>query len=134
VTLSYLPDQAHRRRADKVSSVAAFGWINAHVAPDANILSNEDPLVYLYTGRHGMKDILPPVLWYQSDRNAMITWLSRPASFARGHRLDYFEFSPVTSRQGIGPEDAAAIARDVAANQDLAELYRDGQVTIYSLR
>jgi 4-amino-4-deoxy-L-arabinose transferase-like glycosyltransferase len=134
VAFSYLPDDAHDRRLVNADRVAAYGWIIGHVPKEANILAGDDPVVFLYTGRHAISHPLPPMLWYQEDRPGMIDWLSNPGSFAHEHGLTYFEFAGVDARQGLREEDRDAVASAIPQNPDYAELYKGGPVTIYGLR
>ena len=134
VAFSYLPDDAHDRRAVKADRVAAYGWIIGHVPREANVLTAEDPVVFLYTGRHAIKRPVPPMLWYREDRAGIIDWIGNPGAFAHTHGLTYLEFSGVGAAEGMADEDREAVARAIPQNPDYAELYKGGPVTIYGLR
>jgi len=134
VSFSHLPDEAHDRRVANVDRVAAYGWISAHVPREANILAIDDPVVFLYTGRHAMRRQVPTILWYEEARAEMVDWLSNPGAFARAQGLTYLEFAGVDVQLGLEDEDREAVARAIPQNPDYAELYKGGPVTIYGLR
>lgn len=134
VAFAYLPEDAHNRRIINADRVAAYGWILGHVPREANILAGDDPVLFLYTGRHAISRPLPPMLWYREDRPRMVDWISNPGAFAHDHGLGYLEFAGVDARQGLSDDDREAVARAIPKNPDYAELYQGGPVTIYGLR
>jgi len=85
-----LPAAMRENRVALAAKREAYSWIEAHTAPDAGILANDDQLLYLYTGRRSASQILPVQLYYRQDREAaLIGELRKAPSYAREHRLGY---------------------------------------------
>jgi hypothetical protein len=84
-----LPDQIEENRRIAAGKRGAYEWIAAHTPAAAGILANDDELLHLYTGRRAASLILPPVLTYRADEQALQNELRSFPSYARALRLDY---------------------------------------------
>jgi 4-amino-4-deoxy-L-arabinose transferase-like glycosyltransferase len=136
LTLIHLPEVAREERLTSASRAAAYGWIAANVPARANFLTTggDDPILFLYTGRHAILNVMPLTFWYQDEHGGMVDWVGNPVPFARAHGLKYLEFAGVTtSWNGLSDEDGAAAARAILENPDFTALYRSGPVTVYAL-
>jgi hypothetical protein len=104
------------------------------VPAEANLLTTDgdDPLLFLYTGRHAITNQLPLMFWYQDEYSRMVEWIGNPLPFARAHGLKYFEFAGADV-QGLRDGDRAAAERAIRENPDFTALYRNGPVTVYAL-
>jgi hypothetical protein len=130
----YLPEDARNHRADNAARHAAYQWIVANTSPDAAVLSADDGMVYLHTGRHAMRRPVPPYLWYREDHSGTVAWLGEPAGYARDHGLSYFDFAGVDVSLGVDDDDSAVIVKKLAASEDLTPLLKHGEVTLYGIR
>jgi hypothetical protein len=129
-----LPEQARAHRAGNSERLAAYDWIREKVPPNALLLSSEDALVYLHTGRHAMRRTLPPPYWYREDHEKIVDWMSNFRSFTQEHGLTYFSFSGVDFRQGIASEDRDAIEKAIRSSPDLSPIYQAETAAVYRLR
>ena len=129
-----LPQQEQAHRDSNAARVAAYSWIRAKLPPDALLMSSEDALVFLHTGRHAMRRTLPPPYWYREDHAKIIDWMSNFRTFTREHGLTYFAFSGVDFREGIASDDAAAIDKAIRSNPDLSPLYQAETAAVYKFR
>ena len=129
-----LPEQEIAHRAANVDRVATYDWIRTKLPQDALLLSSEDGLVFLNTGRHAMRRTLPPPYWYREDHAKIIDWMSNFRAFTQEHGLTYFAFSGTDFREGITSEDAYAIQEAIRSNPNLSPLYRAETATVYRLR
>jgi hypothetical protein len=129
-----LPAQTRAHRAGNSARLAAYDWIRAKLPPDALLLSSEDALVFLNTGRHAMRRTLPPPYWYREDHERIIDWMSNFRAFTQEHGLTYFSFSGVDFRQGIASEDQEAIEKAIRSSPDLSPLYLTETAAVYRLR
>jgi hypothetical protein len=129
-----LPEQQQAHRTANTGRLAAYDWIRAKLPQDALLLSSEDGLVYLNTGRHAMRRTLPPPYWYREDHAKIIDWMSNFRAFTREHGLTYLSFSGVDFRQGIASDDGEAIEKAIQSSPDLSPLYQTETAAVYRLR
>jgi hypothetical protein len=136
LTFVALPHVTREQRLATANFVAAYRWISTNVPADANLLTNagDDPLLFLYTGRHAIFNVMPFVFWYQDEHSRVVDWFGNPVPFARAHGLKYFECAGVDALgEGVSQEDGAAAERAILENRDFTPLYRNGPVTVYAL-
>jgi hypothetical protein len=126
-----LPGAARAERLANANHMAAYRWIAANLPADANLLTGtdasllfgtDDALLFLYTGRHAIYNVPPPVFLYQDDYSRMVDWIGNPIPFARCHGLKYLEFAGMDAQQ-----------QRFAVSPDYTPLYSNGPVTIYAL-
>jgi len=129
-----LPDQERAHRESNKSRVAIFAWIREKLPQDALLLSGEDALVFLNTGRHAMRRTLPPPYWYREDHARIVDWMSNVGPFSSEHGLTYFAFSGVDFREGIGSDDREAIEKAIRSSPDLSPLIQTETATVYRFR
>ena len=128
-----LPEQEIAHRAENVGRLEAYDWIRNTLPQDALLLSSEDGLMFLNTGRHAMRRTLPPPYWYREDHAKIIDWMSNFRAFTQEHGLTYFAFSGVDFRQGITSDDGYKIQEAIRSNPDLSQLYQAEGATVYRL-
>jgi len=134
VGTTLLPEQERAHRESNTSRVAVYDWIRAKLPQDALLLSGEDALVYLNTGRHAMRRTLPPPYWYREDHARIVDWMSNVRPFSSEHGLTYFAFSGVDFREGIGSDDRDAIEKAIRSSPDLNPLYQTETAALYRFR
>jgi hypothetical protein len=130
----YLPEDAGRNRANKLEREASYQWVMSNTSPDAAVLSVDDVMLYLHTGRHAMRRPVPPFLWYREDHPGTVAWLGEPVEYARRHGLSYLDFAGLDVSLGIEDEDRAAIIKKIASNADLEPRMQQGKSTVYAVR
>ena len=129
-----LPEQETARRVANKDRIATYDWIRTKLPHDATLLSSEDGLVFLNTGRHAMRRTLPPPYWYREDHARIIDWMSNFQAFTQEHGLRYFAFSGIDFRQGITSDDGYAIQEAIRSSPDLSPLYQAETAAVYKLR
>jgi hypothetical protein len=129
-----LPEQEVAHRAANADRAAIYDWIRNGVPQEALLLSSEDGLVFLNTGRHAMRRTLPPPYWYREDHDKIIDWMSNFRRFTQEHGLTYFAFSGIDFRQGITSDDVQAIQEAIRSNPHLDPLYKAQTAAVYKLR
>ncbi len=130
----YLPEDARNHRADKLEREASYRWVAENTSKDAAVLSADDGMLYLNTGRHAMRRPVPPFLWYREDHAGMVAWLGEPADYARRHGLSYFDFAGVDVSLGVDDDDSDAIKKKIAGSAELEALMQRGNATLYAVR
>ena len=129
-----LPEQEIAHRAANKDRLAIYDWIRTAVPQDALLLSSEDGLVFLNTGRHAMRRTLPPPYWYREDHAKIIDWMSNFRAFTQEHGLTYFVFSGIDFRQGLTADDGYAIQEAIHSNPNLTPLYKAESAAVYKVR
>jgi hypothetical protein len=130
----FLPEDSRNHRAETRERATSYAWVAANTPADAAVLSTNDAMLYLHTGRHAMRRPVPPFLWYREDHPGTIAWLGDPSEYARDHGLTYFDFAGVDVSLGIGDEDTTAINKKIAASPELQPLMQRGKSTVYAVR
>jgi hypothetical protein len=129
-----LPEQETARRVANKDRIATYDWIRTRLPRDATLLTSEDGLVFLNTGRHAMRRTLPPPFWYREDHAGIIDWMSNFQTFSQEHGLTYFVFSGVDFRQGVTSSDAYAIQEAIRSSPDLSPVYQAESAAVFKLR
>jgi hypothetical protein len=134
VTFVFLHESAEKSAAKLADQRAAYTWMSANLPPDATVLSYDDPLLYLYTGRRGNYLPLLPRWWYAEDHASMVGAYEKVAEYCVARGLQYFYFTTEDLSREVGEEDRAAIERAVRANPELVPIFQSGIGTVYKVR
>jgi hypothetical protein len=111
----------------------AYTWIAANLPPSATILSYDDPLLYLYTGRHGIHQPLDPLWWYREDHASIQKTYQDLPEFCRRRGLDYLYFTTSDLARETGDEDQRAAGRLIRENPELTAVFSAGIGTLYKV-
>jgi hypothetical protein len=131
---AYLPEDARNTRASNRDREASYRWLAENTPSDAAVLSADDVMLYLHTGRHAMRRPIPPFLWYREDHPGTIAWLGEPAEYAREHGLSYFDFAGIDVSLGIDDDDSAAISKKISTSTELQPVMQHGKSTVFAVR
>jgi hypothetical protein len=131
VTFSFLDESAEQKRAKLKDLKQAYTWIAANLPSDARILSYDDPLMFLYTGRRGNYLPLLPRLWYADNHDKMIQAYRDLPAYCRTRGLEYVYFTSDDPDREVGDEDKQKIATAVKTNPELVPLFHAGIGTVY---
>ena len=135
MSFGYLYDAADQRRAKLVDLRAAYAWIAANVPDSSKVLSNDDPLLYLYSGRRGHWVPMGPRAWYANDTKTTIATYRNIASYCRSNGFEYFySNTDDTSRWTDDPKEAEQVQQAVATNPELKPVFQSGFGTVYQIR
>jgi hypothetical protein len=130
----YLEEAEQRYRAKRVDMLAAYAWIEANVPASAMVLSNDDPILYLYSGRRGHVVPLVPRSWYADDHESTVATYRNIADYCRTHGFEYFySNTDDTSRWTDDPSEVAAVRRAVHENPELTPLFEDKFGAVYKV-
>jgi hypothetical protein len=133
VTFVFLHESADQKAAKLADQSAAYAWMAANLPVDANVLSYDDTLLYLYAHRRGNYLPLLPRWWYAEDHAAMVAAYKDVAAYCRDRHLDYFYFTTQDLDREVGEEDRQAIEQAVRANRQLAPVFQYGIGTVYKV-
>jgi hypothetical protein len=127
-----LPGIIGQHRTVLASNRAAFAWIATHL-PHGAFYAYDDPVFFLYTGRHAasMPDASMP--FYRQDPAATLQPFRLMPVFAREQHLDYLLFTAADFYRA--PEQVRAQAQRILARDPAFEsLYHSPISSVYRLR
>lgn len=87
--MATFPGFSRYHRARLASERGAYRWISEHAPPEAMVVSEADPVLYLYTGRHGCSVVIPPRLMYFGGPGEVTRFLNSAPDYARARRMRY---------------------------------------------
>jgi hypothetical protein len=135
VTLKAMPEQTSADRARLLETRETYAWIAQHLPPGAGVLSNDDPLLYLYTGHPGNYSPLLPRWWYAGDHEKVIGFLKDVVPYCRTRGFDYILATEFDVSRWGGELDAPDAERAIAENPLLERLYRaPSGATVYRIK
>ena len=110
-----------------------YGWMAANLPRDARVLSQKDPLLYLYTGLRGCRlELSPTHLFYSSDEDQRMYVVRRLQQYLAYYRLNYI-LEHRSDGYGMSPQEESEITRFYHTNPHLAAIYRDHSSTVYQV-
>ncbi len=127
----YLETAEKQYRAKLVDERAAYAWIEKNVPGSANVLSNDDPILYLYTGHRG-EAVFVLRSWYADNYAGTVNAYRNIAAYCRSHGFEYFySNADDTIRWTSDPEEVEAVRRAVHENPELTPMFEYGFGTVY---
>ena len=133
MTFFVLHESAGEKRAKRESLQPAYQWIAANAPPQATVLSYDDALTYLYSGRRGNYLPILPKWWYSADHERIVSTYDGLADYCRSRGLDYVLFTPRDLERETTEADRARIAERIAAAPGLRFLRRAGIASLYAV-
>jgi hypothetical protein len=134
VTFKYLNESAEQKSIKLAAQRVAFMWMKGNLPADANVLSYDDPLLYLYTGHRGNYLPLLTKWWYADDQTSPIEAYKNVAEYCASRNLQYFYFTTQDLDREVGEEGRARIEKVVRANPHLYAVYEYGIGTVYKIK
>lgn len=131
VGAQFMNETAQQQRKRNVDHRGAYAWIRANLPADAALVAYNDPVMYLYTGRHSISRPLPPYIWYTEDHARAVDLYRDLADYAREHGAGYVYYTTADLRRDMGDSDTTAIEDVIRANPAFTVIYQRGIGTIY---
>ena len=132
-TFVFLKASSDQKIAKVRDLEAAYSWIAANLPPSATVLSYDDPLLYLYTGRRGNYLPLLPRWWYSEDHASIVGAYRNVAQYCRARGLQYVYFTTEDLDREVGPEDREQIGKTIRENPQLTAVFQAGIGTLYKV-
>ncbi|MBM3787443.1 MAG: hypothetical protein FJW30_24050 [Acidobacteria bacterium] len=131
---STLPEfyASHARRLEE--SEPAMQWIRDNLPAHATFLSENDPLLYLRTGRRGAGMMLTTIHWYRDDHAARTADHARAADHAVQQRLGYFLLSETDFARDMPAEEQKKLYERLTNEPRLELLFKSGPTGVYRVR
>lgn len=134
MAFGYLHDSAQMQREKLLEVRAAYNWIDANVPAGAKILSNDDPVLYLYTGHRGNWVPMSPKAWYAEDHAKVVATYRDIATYCRTQGFEYFySTTDDTARWMDDPEQNKAVRKALRDNPELTPVFEYGFGTVYKV-
>ena len=130
----FLPPVFAQRREVLADKRAAHGWIAANVRPNAALLSYQDPVDYLYTGRRGYSLRVPPGVLKRADRGEIKRFFGELPSMMASHGVDHVVLAEADYQMDC-PDLTFKAYRSVFKDKDRFELmFERGGSAVYRVR
>jgi hypothetical protein len=129
----FLPRVLATYRDDLAARRPAYRWL-ANIPPaNAGVFAYDDPLVYLYTGRHSCNLPIPTRLYYHEDQATLDRRVDDVPGFAVDHHLEYVLLTPADFYRDLHAAGAQRLGRALAADPGARELYESPAARILSI-
>jgi hypothetical protein len=113
---------------------AAYAWVTEHLPACATFAVYDDPSLYLYTGRHGIRNEVLTRPYLLGDTQAVERPIAQIGSFAREHGLAYLFWSRDDYAIDGVLHDTPLRERLLERNHGLQLLYGTPNVRIYAVQ
>jgi len=128
-----IPAIINQHRTVLTSNRTAFAWIAQHT-PIGNFYAYDDPVFYLYTGRHAASLPVLPQPFYREDREAAIRPFRAMPAFAREQHIDYFLFTAADFHRDLPDAVRAEVQGILANDRGIERIYMQQVSTVYRLK
>jgi hypothetical protein len=126
-----LPREMDQRRKERSADEAAFRWMAAHLPAGAQLLTYNDPVLFLYTGHRAASLTVPSTYWYRDDHASVHQAYAKLADFARARGLEYAYFTDFDFRRDMSDADRSQVIERLQHNPDLEVVRRFPSATLY---
>ena len=109
-------------------------WIRENLPAGARVFSENDPLLYLRTGRRGARPFPKTIHWYREDLMSATADLASAAEDARKMKLDYLVLNDWDWARDMPAEEHAKLMKQLKNDARLTQLYASGPTAVYSVR
>jgi len=124
--------EEHAERLEK--SEPAMAWIRQNVPQEAKFLTENDPLLYLRTGRQGMGMMLTTIHWYREDHEARTADHANAPQHAKLHGAEYFLLNEWDYSRDMPEEEHQKILKALRSDRRLEMLFQSGPSAVYRVR
>jgi hypothetical protein len=128
-----LPDTMALWRKQRSIDEEAFRWMAANLPNASQVLTYNDPVLFLYTGHQSSSLTIPSILWYRDDKARVRNAYASLASFARARHLDFAYFTKAGSDRDMGAEDRDEVAKTIKLNPELEVIQQFDESTVYRI-
>jgi hypothetical protein len=126
-----LPRFVDRYRTALAANRPAYAWITAHAPRDARFFAHLDAVLYLYTGRHACRLVVPPGLFYRAQAGKVVALYDAMPGYAHALGLTYALVTPGDLAGDVSEANRAAARRRFPANPLLHAEYDSPGASVY---
>jgi hypothetical protein len=125
-----LPSAAAFARRTTNDLRRAFTETSNRTPADAVILSDNDGLLHLYTGRRSYRSVVPPYLFYPMDNASIQKWIGGTPD-AAGEPWNYALVTSSDWGHSLGESERKQVRERLQSRADLSVIYKDDFATLY---
>lgn len=133
VVFRAMPEDAKADRRQFLETRKTYAWITAYTPPSAAVLSNDDSLLYLYTGRTGNAAPFLPRWWYSGDSEKFFDFFENVVPYCRSRGISYVLATPNDLRRWAG-EEKGRIFTILDQDPNLERLYQSTSGAVYRVK
>jgi hypothetical protein len=133
MTFGLLNQSAAQERSKVAERRTDYRWMAANLPAGANVLSNDDPLLYLTSGHRGnsMDGLLMPRWWYADDQDSVVNAYKNAARYCRMRGLQYLYSTPDDLARFTEGSDIDKVLAAVRSDPNLKPVLTDSAGTLY---
>jgi hypothetical protein len=131
LTFDYLKQNADQQGVKLQDLRTAYTWISKNLPANANILSYDDGLMYLYTSHRGNYLPLLPRWWYAEDHASAVEAYRNLPAYCRARGLDYVYFTTEDLSRETDDDTRHQVQQVVRDNPQLKAVFTAGIGTVY---
>jgi hypothetical protein len=125
-----VPALAKDSRVTTADSLACAIRLQNDLPAGERVLTDNDPLLYLATGRQGMRMISPVINWYEER---FVEGELRAPDVAREHGMRYVLLNG-RYRAGLKEDEVAMRNKALQTRTDIKPLFTCGQATVFEIQ
>ncbi|HYP13892.1 MAG TPA: hypothetical protein VEQ63_08200, partial [Bryobacteraceae bacterium] len=107
--------------------------IRANVPQAESFISEDEVLIYLYTGRHSAILAIPPLNWYHGDPQAFVREYRNLPHFAEQHSLTYAMVTPHDFLRDMDYSTTTMVQKVVASHPNLRAVFSGSGARVYKV-
>ena len=131
MTFGLLNQVAALERSKVAERDADYQWMARNLPAGANVLSNDDPLLYLASGHRGKWMMLMPRWWYADDKESVVNAYKNAVPYCRKGGLDYLYSTPDDLARFTEGRDIDRVLAAVRSDSRLKPVLTDSAGTLY---
>jgi hypothetical protein len=131
MTFGLLNQVAGQERSKVAERRADYRWMAANLPAGSNVLSNDDPLLYLTSGHRGNSILLMPRWWYADDQQSIINAYKNAAPYCRTRGLQYLYSTPDDLSRFTEGSDIDQVLAAVRSDPHLKPVLTNSAGTLY---
>jgi hypothetical protein len=131
MSFGLLNQVAAQERSKVAERRADYRWMAANLPAGANVLSNDDPLLYLTSGHRGNSILLMPRWWYADDQESVINAYKNAAPYCRARGLQYLYSTPDDLSRFTEGSDIDQVLAAVRSDPHLKAVLTNSAGTLY---
>jgi len=131
MTFRMLNEVAAQERSEVAERRADYQWMARNLPAGANVLSNDDALLYLTSGHRGNWMMLMPRWWYADDKESVINAYKNAAPYCRRRGLEYLYSTPDDLARFSEGRDIDQVLAAVRSDPQLKPVLSNSAGTLY---
>jgi len=133
MTFGLLNQVVAQERSKVAERRADYRWMAANLPAGANVLSNDDPLLYLTSGHRGNSILLMPRWWYADDQQSVINAYKNVAPYCQMRGLQYLYSTPDDLSRFTEGSDIDQVLAAVRSDPHLKPVLTNSAGTLYQV-